>query len=196
MQKFTTCYETALQSPAKGPHNFVLSTVDEQGRPHGRTVSLHTYNDDGFVFCSAYNGPKGTHLLNNPFAAMTFCWDLSNMQLRVTGSVKRLDRESSERLFRLCRTVEQTYYYIMGNNSEEKFYQSSVIDSHEERAADFKEKLDGFKEEGAVVPLPEEWGGFIIMPDSIELLDMNIGYNMRTKFSLVDGEWIEEMLSP
>ena len=50
---------TVRSSPSKWPHNFILSTVDENGRPHARTVSLHTYNDDGFIFCSAYSGPKG-----------------------------------------------------------------------------------------------------------------------------------------
>lgn len=59
-------------------HNFVLVTVDEnvlsleydyfsflfslQLQPHGRTVSMHTYDEEGFYFCTNYDGPKSTQM--------------------------------------------------------------------------------------------------------------------------------------
>lgn len=60
--KFTEWFNGELcKDHVKWAHNFVLSTVDEEGAPWGRTVSLHYYDDRGFIFCSAMYGPKGIY---------------------------------------------------------------------------------------------------------------------------------------
>lgn len=75
--QFTAHYKAARLTPGLWTHNFVLGTVDsevwmfhlseltyQKGQPHGRTISLHTFDERGFCFCSNYDGPKATQLGN------------------------------------------------------------------------------------------------------------------------------------
>lgn len=76
--QFASHYKAARCTTGLWTHNFILSTVDSevgifyidlmlQGQPHGRTVSLHTFDERGFCFCTNYDGPKAAQLGENIF---------------------------------------------------------------------------------------------------------------------------------
>lgn len=52
----------ALLMSSAWPHNCVFCTVDSDLQPHARTLSLHSYDESGFYFCTNSSGPKSEQL--------------------------------------------------------------------------------------------------------------------------------------
>src|SRR5690606_7869258 len=69
---FTTWLEEVIDAGVLAPHAVVLSTADDAGAVHARTVILKDVTEAGWWFASQSNGQKGRDLEVNPHAAMTF----------------------------------------------------------------------------------------------------------------------------
>ena len=81
------------------PNAVVVSTVDADGWPSGRTVLLRGYDDAGFVFYTNHRSAKGRALDATGRAAMTFHWDQLRRQVRVDGTAERVDAALSDAYF-------------------------------------------------------------------------------------------------
>ena len=135
----------------------VLATVDKSGRPSTRTVLLKGVDERGFIFYTNYDSRKGLELAENPNAALTFYWPELERQVCIAGSVEKIPREESE-----------TYFKSRPRGSRLATWASNQRDVVPGRAA-----LDAKWNEMATkfpndVPLPPNWGGYVLRPERIE----------------------------
>jgi pyridoxamine 5'-phosphate oxidase len=135
-----------------------LATVDERGRPSLRMVLLKDLTAAGFSFFTNYESRKGRELAANPYGALCFHWKELERQVRAAGSVERLDAAQSEAYFRQRPRASQIGAWV----SE----QSSVIPSRETLEAKRRQLEQDY--EGREIPMPAQWGGYVLKPAEIE----------------------------
>ncbi|ARF74391.1 pyridoxamine 5'-phosphate oxidase [Kitasatospora albolonga] len=141
------------------PNAMVVSTATPDGRPSSRTVLLKQYDDRGFVFFTNYGSRKGRELAANPYVSLLFPWHPMARQVIVTGSASRVSREETVAYFRTRPHGSQLGAWASD--------QSTVVPSREELVSRYEELAARYPE-GEKVPVPPEWGGFRVVPETIE----------------------------
>jgi len=139
------------------PTAMVLATVDPAGRPSTRSVLLKGVSERGFVFYTNYDSRKGRELADNPNAALTFYWPEWERQVSVGGVATRISREETE-----------TYFKKRPRGSQLAAWASNQFDVVADRAALEKNWDDAAAKFPGDVPLPPNWGGYVLKPDWIE----------------------------
>ena len=141
------------------PNAMVLSTVDDSGEVHSRTVLLKSLSPTGLVFFTNYQSQKAHDLEQNSNVSVVFPWYILHRQVIVTGSVTKVSREESAEYFKTRPHKSQLGAHI----SE----QSRAISGRLELETQMKD-LEAQYPEGSEIPLPEHWGGYLISVKSIE----------------------------
>ena len=178
--------DAALDAGVVEPNAMTLATVDDAGRPSARVVLLRGL-DDGLVFYTNYDSPKGRDLAANPHAAAVLCWlDLAR-QVRVSGSCARVTDVESDRYW-VTRPVGARLAAAASP-------QSGVIadaDELERRIARLRRRHpDG------QVPRPAHWGGYRLRPDAVEFwVGRPDRRHERLRYRRHAGGWITERLAP
>ena len=170
------------------PNAMTLATADATGAPSARIVLLKEFDARGFVFFTNYESRKGRDLSANPRAALCVYWHALERQVRIEGTVERVDRALSEAYFHSRPIGSQVGAWVS--------HQSEVIPSREELDRREAELLEKFK--SGTVPMPDYWGGYRVIPNVIEFwqgrasrLHDRIRYTGRA-----DGQWTVERLAP
>ena len=164
-----------------------LATADHDGKPSTRTVLLKTVDARGFIFFTNYDSRKGRELTENPNAALTFFWPDLERQVCVAGTVTRLPVAESEAYFKSRPRGSQIGAWAST--------QSEPIPDRAYLEAQWRELEKKFP---AAVPLPPNWGGFILKPERIEFWQGRPS-RLHDRFSYVcqaDGSWKIERLAP
>uniref|UniRef100_A0A6B2LI60 pyridoxal 5'-phosphate synthase n=1 Tax=Arcella intermedia TaxID=1963864 RepID=A0A6B2LI60_9EUKA len=200
--EFGEWYKAARRTPSRWAHNFALATVDEGGGPQSRTVSLHSFDERGFVFCSNYVGPKAVQIESNPKVSMYFTWEGLRRTVRINGTCTKIPRQETEILYNKCRPEEKLYFYSSSQGMDHPFNQSTPYNSHEE-FLNYQETMKHsfgigkyffITGEEKSIPLPENWGGFRIEPHSIEFLDLSKTKLGRFIYVKQNGTWTKQYL--
>src|SRR5262245_42312518 len=76
-----------------------LATVDADGLPNARMVLLKGFDEDGFVFYTNLESAKGRELGQAPKAALVFHWKSLSRQVRLRGTVERVDDADADAYF-------------------------------------------------------------------------------------------------
>ena len=164
-----------------------LATVDEAGRPSTRTVLLKTLDERGFIFFTNYDSRKGRELTGNPHAALTFFWPELERQVCVAGTVAKLPVAESE-----------TYFKSRPRGSQIAAWASTQSEVVTDRAT-LETKWRALEQKfPGDVPLPPNWGGFILRPERVEFWQGRPS-RLHDRFSYLrqpDGSWKIERLSP
>jgi pyridoxamine 5'-phosphate oxidase len=150
-------WHTVLGHAPADPTAMVLATVDKAGRPSTRTVLLKGVDERGFVFYTNYDSRKGGELAGNPNAALTFYWADWERQVCVGGTVTRISREETE-----------AYFQHRPRGSQLATWASNQFDAVADRAALEKKWNEAAARFPGDVPLPPNWGGFVLKPEWIE----------------------------
>ena len=187
LEQFRLWFAEARGAEILEPNAMTLSTVDADGQPSARTLLLKALDDRGFTFFTSYLSRKAGELADNPRAAMTFLWKELERQVKITGTVEQTTREESREYFAVRPYGSQIGAHVS--------IQSSVIPSRawlEERY----EELAARWPEGTV-PLPETWGGYRLVPQTVEFWQGRPGrLHDRVRFSKSEAGWKVERLSP
>jgi pyridoxamine-phosphate oxidase len=169
------------------PNAIQLATVDSDGRPAVRTVLAKAIDERGIVFYTNYESAKARDLAANPRAAAVFVWLAHQRQVRLSGPVRKVDREETEAYFATRPRESQLGAWASP--------QSQVVAS---RAA-----LDELAEEAArrfgdgPIPAPPHWGGYLLAPDQVEFWQGRQGrLHDRIRFRRDGDEWVRERLAP
>jgi pyridoxamine 5'-phosphate oxidase len=185
--QFTKWYNEHLETGMEIPDSASLGTASATGRVSVRTVLLKGYDKDGFVFFTNYNSKKGSHLTENPFAALLFYWPESGRQVRVEGSAEKVTEEESV-----------TYFSTRPRDSQISAWaseQSSVIPDRvylEKRYDYFKTRF-----ENKHVEKPPHWGGFRLIPDLIEFwTNGEFRLHDRIIYTRSEDSWIMNRQAP
>jgi pyridoxamine 5'-phosphate oxidase len=181
-------WHAVLGQPPVDVNAMVLATADHQGRPSARTVLLKGIDARGFTFFTNYDSRKGRELAENPRAALVFFWPGLERQVLVSGEVTRLTAEESERYFR-SRPLGSRIAAWASNQSAPVPDRATLEERWRETAARFP---------GDDVPLPPNWGGFLLAPSRIEFWQGRAN-RLHDRFSYTreaGGEWRIERLAP
>ena len=137
-----------------------LASVGADGRVSARIVLLKGVGPDGFRFFTNYESLKGAQLEAHPQVALCFHWKLvrEQVQVRVEGEASPLSAAESDAYFATRPRASQIGAWAS--------LQSRALPDRaafEQRIAEFERRF-----EGADVPRPPHWGGYLVRPDRIE----------------------------
>jgi len=186
--QFRVWFDAALAAGLTEPNAMTLSTVTPEGKPSARIVLLKGVDERGFSFFTNYESRKGHELAANPHAALTFLWKEMERQVRVEGTVTKVSPEESEAYFH--SRPRNSRLGAWGSNQSEVIANREVL---EKNMAEFQARYPGEN-----VPLPPNWGGYMVKPMAIEFWQ---GQRSRLHDRLVyrrqpDDSWLLERLAP
>jgi pyridoxamine 5'-phosphate oxidase len=164
-----------------------LATVDKSGKPSTRTVLLKSVDERGFIFFTNFDSRKGRELAENPNAALTFFWSDLERQVCVAGTVTRLPLAESENYFKSRPRGSQLAAWASN--------QSETVSDRAALETKWHELENKFPDD---IPLPPNWGGFILQPARIEFWQGRPS-RLHDRFSYarqLDGSWKLERLAP
>jgi pyridoxamine 5'-phosphate oxidase len=188
LKQFASWFQEAELAEVPLSHAMTLATASRQGKPSARIVLLKAVDERGFVFFTNYESRKAQDLLENPFAALVFCWLPLARQVRIEGSVVPLGPSESDDYFARRPRGHQ----IEAHASP----QSQVIKDRSFLDLRFKEVAGQF--DGQVVSRPQHWGGYRVAPDVLEFWqegESRLHDRLRYRRDN-SGNWVIERLAP
>ncbi len=155
--QFEGWIEQAQKAGIQMPNAMSLATTD--GDDIGiRTVLLKSFDENGFVFYTNYNSKKSRQINKHPKAALLFPWLELERQVKISGSVEKLSAIESIQYFSSRPRDSQLGAWASS--------QSSPINSKQILLSEFAKMKEKFAK--GEVPLPDFWGGYRVLPESIE----------------------------
>ena len=184
---FGRWFEEAQEQGAFEPHAVALATATPDGVPSARMVLMKGFDERGLTFFTNYGSRKGDELEANPQAALVFHWPELGRQVRVEGSVSRVERAETEAYAR----------------SRERASQLSALASPQSRPVPDRAWLERRVEEldsehaGAELPVSDDWGGYRLEPRAWEFWEHRPNrLHDRFRYERRDGAWRAERLGP
>lgn len=186
--KFNQWWQLAIaDSPLQQKSAVCVSTIDSAGFPQARFVDLKAASEQGFVFCSYLDSNKGQEISANDKVAITAWWDHIGYQIRIVGIAKQLEQGQA-----------LEYWHSRNRGAQlttTAFEQSKPLD-HEQQ---LEQKFTAIEQRlaGSEVPMPTDWGGYIVEPISIEFLTFaETRLHLRELYQISDKGWQKSLLQP
>ena len=190
--------EAVRRKDQPNPNAMVLATAVD-GRPSARVVLCKEIDaGSGTIrFFTNYHSRKGRELGANPRAALVFHWDHLHRQVRLEGTVHRVEAGDSD-----------LYFATRPRDSQ--------IGAHASRQSEPVESLAALRAQAEAarqrfgsgsVPRPAHWGGYVFWADAVELWVAGAGrLHERVRWSReislscgaapVAGPWNKTRLQP
>jgi pyridoxamine 5'-phosphate oxidase len=186
--QFSAWLAAAADAGLPQPNAMVLATVSAAGQPRARTVLLKEHGRRGFAFYTNHTSRKGSDLAAQPKACLMFPWHAMHRQVIIEGTANAMSRADSEPYYR-----SRPYGSQLGAWASR---QSSVLASRadlDDRYAELERRWPP----GERVPMPDFWGGYLLVPETIEFWQGRPNrLHDRLRYSREDRGWVIERLSP
>ncbi len=183
---FERWFRDAIDSNLPLPNAMTLATATPRGLPDARVVLLKGIEAGSFVFYTSYLSRKGRELEQNPLACLVFLWTELERQVRIEGSVEKVDAAASDAYFATRPLGARLSAWASA--------QSEPVSGREEleRALEAAEARYGENP-----PRPAHWGGYRVVPASIEFWQGRENrLHDRLLYRRADGGWKIERLAP
>ncbi|MFQ3237574.1 MAG: pyridoxamine 5'-phosphate oxidase [Paraglaciecola sp.] len=148
----------AVESGLSDPTAMTIATVDASGQPSQRIVLLKDVSKQGFVFYTNLASRKAQDIAVNKRISLHFPWHALERQVLVRGRAEMLEREEIALYFATRPRLSQLAAWTSK--------QSEPIASREALLARFEKIKHKFQDD--VIPVPEFWGGYRVLPQEIE----------------------------
>ena len=158
LQQFLSWFDEAVKAQLMEPNAMVLSTVDQAGQPSSRMVLMKECTRDGLTFFTNYESKKGRELTANPRAALLFYWAELERQVRIEGTVRRVDREVSREYWRT--RPRNSRIGSLSSPQSQRILGRTQLD-------EIVRRYDALHP-GDEIPCPENWGGYLLAPSLFE----------------------------
>lgn len=187
-RQFERWFEDAIATGIPEPNAMSLATVASDGQPFLRSVLLKLYDEKGFVFFTNYQSRKSQQIAGNPRVALLFPWVALARQIHITGVASKVAATESLKYFATRPRGSQIGAWASP--------QSQVITSRSLLEAKYDEIMRKFSH--GEIPLPDFWGGYRVVPDSIEFWQGRES-RLHDRFLYTresNGQWRIERLAP
>jgi len=156
--QFKKWLEVAIALELIDANAMSLATVGSAGEPSLRTVLLKGFSEDGFVFFTNLESTKSQQIGENPHVALLFYWREFERQIKIQGTATRLPL-----------TDVAKYFFSRPRESRIAAWvspQSRIIEARHALEMKFEELIKKFGD--GDIPVPSFWGGFRVVPSTIE----------------------------
>ncbi len=189
IEQFKLWMNDAIEHKQKEPNAMVLSTINDKGAPSSRVVLVKEIDPNGIIFYTNYNSDKAAHIHTSPIVALNFNWLDLQRQVRMEGSVEKIDAERATTYFQSRPKSSQIGAWV----SE----QSKVI-TDRQVLEDSKRLLEEKYKDVDVLPKPPHWGGYKVVPRLIEFWQgRRSRLHDRLRYTLGENSvWAIERVSP
>lgn len=185
--QFGRWWNEALGAEITEVNAMTLATANAAGKPSARIVLLKGYDEKGFVFFTNYLSRKGQEIAENGQATLLFFWKELERQVRIEGRIEKISAAENDE-----------YFHSRPEGSRIGAWsspQSSVIKDRtviEENVRHYTEKFSG-----GSIPRPEHWGGYRVIPETIEFWQGRPSrLHDRILYTADDTNWIIQRLAP
>ena len=183
---FQRWYHDAVAASVYEPNAMVVASASADGRPSSRLVLLKGFSPAGWVFFTNLGSRKGTELLANPHVSLLFPWHPLERQVRVDGRAVLLGRGEVAAYFETRPRGSQ-----LGAHASR---QSREVGSRQELDDAWAAADAAYPDE---VPVPDEWGGFRVVPEAVEFWQGRPGrLHDRLVYRRTDTGWTTHRLAP
>jgi pyridoxamine 5'-phosphate oxidase len=190
MVQFNRWLAEAVEARIKDPNAMSLATVNAAGQPSVRIVLLKGVGLEGpggFLFFTNYASRKAGDLEADPRAGLNFFWPELERQVAIEGVVHKASREEADVYFHSRPVGSQLGAWAS--------HQSQIVPSREA----IEEKFDAVAATyaGREVPLPPFWGGYWLVPSTIEFWQGGLSrIHDRLRYLRSGVGWQIDRLSP
>ncbi|NQY27691.1 MAG: pyridoxamine 5'-phosphate oxidase [Piscirickettsiaceae bacterium] len=185
-EQFNMWFKQAEQAGVIEPSAMSLATANGVDVTL-RTVLLKYFDQQGFVFFTNYNSKKAKQIEANPNVALLFPWLAIERQVKISGRVERVSMIESVKYFASRPKESQLGAWAS--------QQSSHISSRQVLLSQFEAMKNKFKQ--GDIPLPDFWGGYRVIPTSIEFWQGRENrLHDRFVYDLSEGQWNINRLAP
>jgi len=188
LRQFESWFEEALAAGENLPEAMALATASPDGVPSVRMVLFKGLSDAGLEFFTNSNSRKCLEVNASAHAAVVFWWQKLRRQVRLEGIVRKLEAKKSDEYFKTRARGSQIGAWASP--------QSEVIADRRELVERVRKCEMKFR--GRKVPRPPFWGGYQLIPVSVEFWQERFNRlhdRLRYRRS-EDGNWVIERLSP
>ncbi len=189
IDQFAAWFREAKSARLKEPNAMTLATATLGGRPSSRIVLLKEFSEAGFFFYTNYASQKGQEIETNPHVSLTLLWAELERQVRVEGTVNRVDPAKSEAYFRSRPRGSRIGAWV--SNQSERIKNRGILES---RLAELELRFGGSDD----IPPPPYWGGYCVRPEKLEFWQGRSNrLHDRILYTNEQGQgWIIGRLSP
>jgi pyridoxamine 5'-phosphate oxidase len=185
---FRRWLDDAMAAGLHEPNAMVVATVSADGQPSSRMVLLKGLSEAGFVFFTNTRSRKGVELAANPRCALLFPWHPLERQVRVDGSATPLEAADVAAYFAVRPRGSQLGAWASP--------QSRPVAGRAELQAAYDEVAARYPEPEPV-PVPEEWGGYVVQPELVEFWQGRPGrMHDRLAYARSAFGWTTQRLAP
>ncbi len=166
-----------------------LATVTADGCPAAARVVRYRrgHCGDGVRFYTSYESEKAREIAANPAAALVFFWPSLMVQVRVDGTLSRLDDATNDAYFKTRPRESQLGAWA--SPQSESIEERSWLDR---RYQEFEERYSGQD-----VPRPPHWGGYLLTPARMEFWFERVGrMHDRYRYDREGDGWRLSFVAP
>ncbi len=185
---FRRWLDEALTAGLHEPNAMVVATVSAEGQPSSRMVLLKGLSDAGWVFFTNTHSRKGIELAANSRCALLFPWHPLERQVRIDGTATPLAPADVAAYFDVRPRGSQLGAWAS--------HQSRPVADRDELEAAYDE-ISARYPEPTPVPVPEEWGGYVVRPEVVEFWQGRPGrMHDRLAYTRSGDSWTTQRLAP
>ena len=152
--------DEALAEKVQEPYAMSLATCGADNNPSVRIVLLREITETGIIFYTNYESAKGQDIAENSNAEALFFWHKLERQIRISGSIAKIDADKSADYFQKRPHDSQVGAWVSQP-------QSGEVASREVMEQTFAQLQTQYPD-NSKVPTPSFWGGYEITIEQIE----------------------------